>query len=128
MQPHLARAARALLGLTQAELAQRAGVSLRTVIAYESNRAMHSASVQVIRAALETSGICFRPDGSITTAEAVMDAFAAIKNPTAAQKAEYAVACYHVAQAGGRRPHMSEGAKSIVAAYEKSLGLRKDDQ
>lgn len=57
-------AARAMLGISQAELARRAGLSGNTVIAIETGaREVGRASLLAARAALEASGIQFVADG-----------------------------------------------------------------
>jgi transcriptional regulator with XRE-family HTH domain len=123
----LCRAARAMLGISQATLAQRAAISLRTIAAFEAgDSTVRAATINRLRSALEDSGCVFRDDGSVVSAETVADNFPLINNPTTAQKAEYAIACHRIALAGGRRPQMSEGAAQIVAAFEKALGLRDD--
>ncbi|MBS0535824.1 MAG: helix-turn-helix transcriptional regulator [Proteobacteria bacterium] len=54
------RAARALLGITQPDLAARAGLGLSTVVDFEKGRRLVSAeAIQAIRAALEYAGIQF---------------------------------------------------------------------
>jgi transcriptional regulator with XRE-family HTH domain len=129
MEPRQCRAARGLLDLSQADLARRAGVGLGTVIAYEAgSRGTHAANVARIKTAMEASGAIFKNDGSLVAADTVLDQFTKLERPTSAQRAEATVAAHRVAQAGGRRPAMSEGAAAIVKAYEKSLGIRKDEQ
>jgi transcriptional regulator with XRE-family HTH domain len=60
MKPAQARAGRALIGMTQGDLAQRAGVSLSTVVDFERDRrAVAEPSVSAIRAALEAAGVVF---------------------------------------------------------------------
>ena len=57
------KAARALLGLRQAELAERAGVSLATVNNIEREATTpHRSSLQAIQIALEAAGIEFIPE------------------------------------------------------------------
>lgn len=56
--PEQCRAARALLDWTQADLAERAGVSRSTVRGFENGRhELHRGSAAVIRAALEAAGV-----------------------------------------------------------------------
>jgi transcriptional regulator with XRE-family HTH domain len=60
LSPSQCRAARGLLDITQAELAEKAGVSLRTVISFEaSERSPIRATLDVIRRAFETEGVEF---------------------------------------------------------------------
>jgi transcriptional regulator with XRE-family HTH domain len=60
MSPSQCKAARALLGITQDQLAGRAKVGLSTVIDYErGRRAVSDEKVQDIQIALELSGIIF---------------------------------------------------------------------
>ena len=57
-------AARAMIGISQAELAMRAGLSGNTVIALETGvRQVGRASILAARAALEASGVEFVIDG-----------------------------------------------------------------
>jgi len=54
------RAARGLLDITQAELAAKAGVSLRTVISFEAGEGKPiRATLEVIRRAFEAEGVVF---------------------------------------------------------------------
>lgn len=122
--PHIARAARVLAGLTQAELARRAGVHIGSLVSFENaGRDTRPELVAKIRAALESAGVLFRPDGSITTAEAVLDAFQQIKNPTAAQKAEATIAAVRLAAGGRQLEPLSPAAAAMVAADRKRRGL-----
>jgi transcriptional regulator with XRE-family HTH domain len=65
MTPAQSRAARGLLQMTQAELAQAAGLGQSTVIDFErERRQVAPASVAAIRAALEQAGVIFvEPNG-----------------------------------------------------------------
>lgn len=63
MTPALCRAARALLDISQPELAELAGVGLSTVYDFEKERRSVSArSVSVMKVALENAGIQFIPE------------------------------------------------------------------
>ncbi|MCV9937684.1 helix-turn-helix domain-containing protein [Boseaceae bacterium BT-24-1] len=63
MTPNQCRAARALLEMTQPQLAAAAGFGLSTVVDFEkSRRAVPSDSVAKLRVALETAGIQFIPE------------------------------------------------------------------
>jgi uncharacterized protein len=66
LTPEMCRAGRALLGITQAELARRAGVSRLTVAHFEraASRPIR-ASLAAIRSALEASGIALLPGGAV---------------------------------------------------------------
>jgi transcriptional regulator with XRE-family HTH domain len=124
MQQHLVRAARALLGLTQADLAGRARVALGTLVSYEAGaRATQPEAVARIRVALEDAGIVFRPDGSLTTCQQILDAFAQLKNPTSQQKAEAVVAAQRLALAGGHQEPPSDFAIAVMRADRKRRGL-----
>ncbi len=58
MTPEQCRAARALLDWTQAELAERAGVSRSTIRGFENGQhELHRGSAAVIRGALEAAGV-----------------------------------------------------------------------
>ncbi|MFB9150180.1 helix-turn-helix domain-containing protein [Roseovarius ramblicola] len=60
MNPAQARAARALIGITQGNLAERAGVSLSTVVDFEKERRQVAApSITAIRQALTKAGVEF---------------------------------------------------------------------
>ena len=63
MTPAQARAARALIQMTQGSLAEAAGVSISTVVDFErERRAVAEPSVAAIRAALEARGVQFIPE------------------------------------------------------------------
>lgn len=58
--PNQCRGARGLLGMTQAQLARKSGVSLRTIISFElGERQPMPANLRAIRSALETAGVIF---------------------------------------------------------------------
>ena len=58
LTPEQCRAARGLLDWTQADLAERAGVSRSTVRGFENGRHdLHRGSAAVIRAAIEAAGV-----------------------------------------------------------------------
>lgn len=62
MTPAQCRAARALLGMTQPELAAAASLGLSTIVDFEKERRLVSTSAQVsIKAALESAGVEFIP-------------------------------------------------------------------
>ena len=124
-QQHLSRAARAMLNnMTQAELARRAGVGLGTLVSYEAGtRATSPELVARIRSALEAAGVIFRADGSITTAQQILDHFAQLRSPTAAQKAEAVVAAQRLALAGGRQESPTDFAIAVIRADRKRRGL-----
>lgn len=57
------RAARALLGLTQPQLAQRAGLGLSTIVDFEkARRQVSTEAMQELRKALEHLGVQFIPE------------------------------------------------------------------
>ena len=63
MTPSQCRAARALIDLTQPQLAEAASVGLSTVVDFEkSRRAVSDAAKEAIRAALEAAGVEFIPE------------------------------------------------------------------
>ena len=65
MTPAQCRAARALLDITQSELAEAAGLGLSTVVDFEKERRQVSDdAVQAIQNALERAGITFISEGS----------------------------------------------------------------
>ena len=65
MTPAQCRAARALLGLTQPELAAAAGLGLSTIVDFEKGRRRVSAdAVKAIQQALERAGIAFTKRGA----------------------------------------------------------------
>ncbi|MGO4852690.1 helix-turn-helix domain-containing protein [Phaeovulum sp. W22_SRMD_FR3] len=60
MTPAQCRAARALMGMTQPQLADAASVGLSTIVDFEKDRRQVSASaVAEIKSALEKSGVIF---------------------------------------------------------------------
>lgn len=60
LTPSQCRGARGLLQITQADLAQKSGVSLGTVIAFESEkRNPIPANIEMLRRTLESEGIVF---------------------------------------------------------------------
>jgi DNA-binding XRE family transcriptional regulator len=60
MKPAQCRAARALIGMTQTELAEAAGFGLSTIVDFEKERRVVSTTAQVrMLEALESSGIEF---------------------------------------------------------------------
>lgn len=60
MTPSQCRAARALIGISQDDLAARSGVAKRTIASFESDtRAPYGRTVDAIRAALEQAGVQF---------------------------------------------------------------------
>ena len=63
MTPAQSRAARALLDMTQSELARLAGLGLSTVVDFEKNRRLVSKdAVEAVRRAFEELGIEFLRD------------------------------------------------------------------
>lgn len=63
VNPSQVRAARALLAMTQGQLAERSGVSLSTVVDFERDRrTVAPPSVAAMRAALEGAGVEFIPE------------------------------------------------------------------
>ncbi|OCJ02454.1 transcriptional regulator [Rhizobium sp. AC27/96] len=66
IEPDQIRAARAMLGLTQADLAKAAGISTTGLNNIERGTADPKAStLRAIQAALETAGIIFQSDGEM---------------------------------------------------------------
>ena len=66
LTPEMCRAGRALLGVTQAQLARRARVSRLTIAYFErAARKPIPANLAAIRSALEASGIAFVPGGAV---------------------------------------------------------------
>jgi uncharacterized protein len=64
--PEMCRAGRALLGISQAQLARQAHVSRLTIAYFErSARKPIPANLAAIRSALEASGIAFVPGGAV---------------------------------------------------------------
>ncbi len=60
MTPEQCRAARALRGLSQQELANASGVGIQTLIAFEGGRRQpYARTLAAIRAALEAAGVEF---------------------------------------------------------------------
>ncbi len=65
MDPAQSRAARALLGWTQTDLAMRADVGVMTVKRFEAGNEIRSAQASVIRRALVEAGVILLADGSV---------------------------------------------------------------
>jgi len=66
LTPEMCRAGRALLGITQAQLARESGVSRLTIAYFErAERKPIPANLAAIRSALEASGITFVPGGAV---------------------------------------------------------------
>jgi len=66
MTPAQCRAARALLGITQSQLARAAKLGLSTVVDFEKERRVVSEEAgKAIRTALERAGIEFMGDGGV---------------------------------------------------------------
>jgi transcriptional regulator with XRE-family HTH domain len=96
-------AARALVAWSQSDLAQRAGLSRSAVSDFESGkRTPHAGNLNALQRAFEAQGVIFSA-GGVTTADAVLDAYAAIVNPTAEQTAQAIVAAGVARRSGGRR-------------------------
>lgn len=63
LEPSQVRAARALISMTQGQLAAQSGVSLSTVVDFErERRTVAPPSVAAMRAALEGAGVEFIPE------------------------------------------------------------------
>jgi predicted nucleotidyltransferase/DNA-binding XRE family transcriptional regulator len=66
LTPEMCRAGRALLRISQAKLAQRAGVSRLTVAHFEGEASRPiQVSLAAIRSALESSGVALLPGGAV---------------------------------------------------------------
>jgi hypothetical protein len=125
--PAQCRASRGYLDWTQQRLSAASGLSLSLIKDFESGlRVPHTANQARLKATLEQAGIVFAT-GGVTSAAGALDAFWKIAAPTAEQTGAAIAAAHRVALAGGRRPELSEGARSIVRAYEKSLGIGEDE-
>ena len=60
MTPEQCKAARAMTGLSQDQLAQRSGVAVSTIIPFEQNqRTPYASTVKKLQTALEAAGIDF---------------------------------------------------------------------
>lgn len=87
--PETCRAARALLDITQAQLARRAGVSRLTVAHFErAERKPLRANLAAIRSALEEAGIALLPGGAVVCGPATPFAAADVRHVIAASTAE----------------------------------------
>jgi predicted nucleotidyltransferase len=74
LTPEMCRAGRALLRISQAQLARRAGVSRLTVAHFEREASKPiPVSLAAIRSALESSGVTLLPRGAILREPAVSD-------------------------------------------------------
>jgi transcriptional regulator with XRE-family HTH domain len=69
--PSICRAARALVGWTQSDLAGHAGISLPTVSRFERGSRYHTQTETLdrIRAALESNGVAFELGGALRRAQ-----------------------------------------------------------
>ena len=65
MLPVQCKMARAALGLSEHELAAKAGVSPDTVSRLENGETLHQRTGIAIREALEAAGVEFMPDGGV---------------------------------------------------------------
>lgn len=118
MKYKFVRAGRALLNWTQAELAVKARVSLSALVAFESGASTTAANIEALEGALVAGGVIFREHG-IDSAEAVMDRFYTLTDPTPEQKAEAILCAGVVRRAGGRRAMPTGRAAEILAAARK---------
>lgn len=76
MNPEYAKAARVLLGWSQADLAARAHVSLTALKAFESGKGQtRAATAAALRTALEAGGIEFLPGGGLRRADEAVQSF-----------------------------------------------------
>lgn len=63
MTPAQCRAARALIGLSQDDLATASGVAKRTIASFEKDgRQPYERTISALRTALETAGVVFLPE------------------------------------------------------------------
>lgn len=117
------RAARALLNWSQAELAAKAGIGHSTLQNFETSSDFawtSPATVAAIRRALEAGGAIFRADSGLDSAEALLDRYYTLANPTPAQTAEAIIAAGVVRRAGGRRAMPTGKAAEILNAARKA--------
>ncbi|WP_277023485.1 helix-turn-helix transcriptional regulator [Paracoccus hibiscisoli] len=69
MTPEQCKAARALAGMSQQELAEAAEVAKATIANFETgNRQPYKRTLTALQAALEARGVTFTPDGVRTNA------------------------------------------------------------
>lgn len=69
MSPEQCKAARALAGMSQQELAQAAEVAVATLAAFEQGkRSPYKRTLLAMQTALEARGVTFTPDGVRTNA------------------------------------------------------------
>lgn len=100
---------------------------MSTIKDFESGlRSPHAANLARIRTVFEQAGLVVSDTG-ISTAADVLDRFMRIERPTTEQGADAILAAMRLAQAGGRNPEMSEGARKIVRSYLKALGEITDE-
>jgi transcriptional regulator with XRE-family HTH domain len=119
------RAGRALLNWTQAELSVKAGVGLSALVAFESGSPTNPANIAALQAALVAGGVIFHERG-VDSAEAVLDRFYLLTDPTPEQKAEAIIAAGVLRRAGGRRALPQGKAAEILRAAAKARN--EDDQ
>src|ERR1700686_4408579 len=119
------RAARALLNWSQSELAAKAGIGHNTLQNFETGSDYAStspATVTAIRRALENGGVIFT-DRGLDSADAVLERYATIKNPTREETAQAILCAGNVRRAGGRRKMPDGKAAEILEAAR----LRKNE-
>lgn len=68
------QAARALLGWTQATLAEASNASVRTISCFETGSTPHRVTIDAIMAALMSNGIEFLPEGGVNINPALVPA------------------------------------------------------
>jgi transcriptional regulator with XRE-family HTH domain len=122
MNGKFARAGRGLLGWNQSELAAKAGLNLNKIRAFEAGGepSVPPSTVSAIRRALENGGVIFRADGSLDSAEQLLDRYASLAAPTPDQTAQAIVASGVVRRAGGRRAMPTGKAAAILEAGRKA--------
>lgn len=63
MKPSQCRAARAIVGMSQDELAEVSGVAKRTIVSFEKeDRQPYDRTIQALKVALENAGVTFLDD------------------------------------------------------------------
>ena len=116
--PEMCRAGRALLGLTQAQLARQAGVSRLTVAHFEhAARKPIAANLAAIRKTLEASGIALLPGGAV-----LLDA----ATPASTSRAQELPAVVHILRSAA--PHLQQlGVRHLSLFGSTARGTHRPD-
>jgi hypothetical protein len=119
------RAAHALLNWSRSDLAAKAGIGHNTLQNFETGSDYAStspATVTAIRRALENGGVIFT-DRGLDSADAVLERYNTLKNPTREQTSEAIIAAGVLRRAGGRRAMPTGTALKVI----ESARIRRNE-